>query len=216
MHTVETPAGWATVIAELEAKHQSAMQHIEGLRAQKHELALDASMGSEDARKHLKAINAELNRLSYEVDNLNTALATARDQKKAAEDVVAAEAELARQSNIAAAMRQYYEEAGKIDDAMRLLVEHFVAARQHLDRAESFMNTQERMPLQQLRTFFGSTLAAAHFGLGEWIRLGSEAQHVTHRQPFARFALGIIDRWVLEPPTEEAAKTNGDAAVGGE
>lgn len=40
---VNTPTGWSEVIAELAKKHASAMTHIEQLRAQKWELALDAA-----------------------------------------------------------------------------------------------------------------------------------------------------------------------------
>lgn len=44
MQTAEnTPTGWSEVIAELAQKHASAMTHIEQLRAQKQELALDAA-----------------------------------------------------------------------------------------------------------------------------------------------------------------------------
>ena len=68
MQTVEnTPTCWSEVIAELEQKHASAMTHIEQLRAQKHELALDASLGSEHAKKCLTRVNGELTWLSYEV-----------------------------------------------------------------------------------------------------------------------------------------------------
>ena len=70
------------------------------------------------------------------------------------------------------------------------------------------MDSQERVPVQQLRTFWGCTLAAAHYGLGDWLRLGSEAQHVIHRQPYQKFVLGLIDRWVVDPPREEEAKPN--------
>jgi hypothetical protein len=84
MQTVEnTPDGWSGVITELESKHASAMTHIEQLRQQKHELALDASLGSEEARKRLSKINGELNRLSLDIDDPNTAIRAAAIRRKA-------------------------------------------------------------------------------------------------------------------------------------
>ena len=138
MQIVETtPEGWAQAIAELEQKHASAMTQVEQPRAQKQELALDAGLGSEDAGKCLTKINGDLNKISLEIDDLNTALASARDQQKAAEKTASAEAELARQKQIGEALEQFYATAKEIDDSLRILASRCAAARQQLDRAES-------------------------------------------------------------------------------
>jgi hypothetical protein len=55
------------------------------------------------------------------------------------------------------------------------------------------MNAQERVPVQQLRTLFGATLAAAHYGLQNWLQLGQQSTFITHRQPYARFVMGLIE-----------------------
>lgn len=90
---------------------------------------------------------------------------------------------------------------------MRLLASRFTAARQTLDRAEALLSAQERVPVQQLRSLFGGTLAAAHCGLGDFPQLGQQSTYVTHRQTYARFVMGLIDRWV-EPvgPRDEREK----------
>lgn len=61
---------------------------------------------------------------------------------------------------------------------MRLLASRFTAARQKLDRAEALPSAQERVPVQQLRSLFGGTLAAAHYGLGD--RATGAAVHLRH------------------------------------
>lgn len=56
---------------------------------------------------------------------------------------------------------------------MRLLASRFTAARQMLDRVEALLSAQERVPVQQLRSLFGGTLAAARYGLGDFRNWGS-------------------------------------------
>ena len=65
---------------------------------------------------------------------------------------------------------------------MRLLASRITAARQMRDRAEALMSAQERVPVPQLRSLFGGTLAAAHYGLGDFLQLGQQSTYVTHRQ----------------------------------
>lgn len=65
---------------------------------------------------------------------------------------------------------------------MRLLASRFTAARQMLDRAEALLSAQERVPVQQLRSLFGGTLAAAQYGLGDFPQLGQQSTYLTHRQ----------------------------------
>jgi hypothetical protein len=194
--TDTSPAGWAVVIAELEGKHQSAQDHLQQLRAQKHELALDASTGGEEARKRLNRVNADLAKLSLEIDDLSMAIRAAQDQKKSAEDAVSAENEKQRQQNIATSMAQCHAWSQRVDEIMRDLASAFSEVRANLNEAEILMNDRERVPVQQLRTLFGPTLACAFYGLGDFIQLGQQATYITHRQPYARFVMGLIDRWI--------------------
>jgi len=210
--TENTPAQWETVIADLTAKRQSTLQHLEQLRAERKTLALDASLGDEAATKRLKTLNADINRLALEVDQFDTALAEAASGKRKAQAAADVEAELARQAQIGQHLQKYYVEVEKIDDGLRQLAEHFTQAKRHLDVAENLMNAAERTPTQQLRSLWGPTLAAAHFGLGEFVGLGQLAMHTAHRKPFADYAIGFIDRWVTTNGNgKESTYANGNS-----
>jgi hypothetical protein len=126
------------------------------------------------------------------------------------EEARAAEAETVerqRQEQIGAGLEQYLAEVQKIDDGLRQLAATFATATGHLDRAEALMNGQERQAINQLRSLFGATCAAAHVGLGAFIQLGPQAAHTVHRQPLARYVGGFVDRWVEseQPESKEAA-----------
>ena len=95
-----TPSQWQTVIADLTTKQQAAREHIESLRKQKQELALEAAMGGSDAKKKLDKANGELARLTLESDDWDSAIATARSRLADSQASVAAEAERARRSEI--------------------------------------------------------------------------------------------------------------------
>ena len=44
--------------------------------------------------------------------------------------------------------------------------------------AEALMTSTERAPVNQLRTLWGVTVAAANFSLGEYIQLDPQASHI--------------------------------------
>jgi hypothetical protein len=60
--------GWAAVIKDLTSKRQSLLQALEQLRAQKRDLALEASMGSDSAEKQSAKLSAEIATMSLQVD----------------------------------------------------------------------------------------------------------------------------------------------------
>src|ERR1017187_3112951 len=195
--TVEnTPAKWEAVIADLAAKRQAARDHTERLRTQKQELALEAAMGGTDARKRLAAINAELAKLTLEADDWDSAITQAEHAKLQAERAESEAADRDRHQQIGAHLEAYLAEVREIDSGIAALVERFQSAKQALDAAEALMVGTEAAPIQQLRTTFGPTLAAAHAGLGRHGELGSASQHIRHRQPLSQFVLPFTDRWM--------------------
>jgi hypothetical protein len=198
----QTAEQWVGVLADLETKRQAALDHAEQLRAQKRDLALEAAMGSGEAKKQLGKINSEITRLALEGDDFDAAISQAESQLSLARQAEADAAEQERQSQIAASLELYFAEVQGIDAALASLVAQFAAAKAHLDTAEDLMTGQERTPVQQLYSTWGPTLAAAHYGLGQFIELGQSSSHIIHRAPLAKFAMSFIDRWMAEPPEE--------------
>jgi hypothetical protein len=192
----KTVSSWNSVIADVAVKRQNTNERIEHLRKEKQCLALESAMGSTDAEARLAKINTELTRLAFEVDEFDMALKQAEAERQRAEQAEAAAAERGRQSTVRNDIEQYFAEVRAIDDALAGIVSHFRAAREILQRAESRMTSEERTPLSQLRSDFGATLAAAHYGLSEFIELGRGAAYTAHRQPFQKYALGFVDRWI--------------------
>jgi hypothetical protein len=195
--SANTPAKWEVVIASLAARQQASRDHVERLRTEKQTLALTAALdGGGDDRKRLAAINAELAKAALEGDDWQSAITSAENAKAKAEHVEAEAAERDRLAKIGVSMKRYRAEVLKIDRALAALVEHFTAATQCLDAAEALMTPTESQYARQLRTVFGPTLAAAHFGLGKYIELGSTARHIQDRQPFEEYARPRISGWV--------------------
>jgi hypothetical protein len=202
-----TVEGWSGVITELTTKRQSLLQNLELLRREKHELALTASLGDEDARKQSQRLSADIARASLQYDELNQALLSANEEKQKAEAKAAAKKERQRQHDLTQAIRDYAEHVKEIDAAMSHLAENFRAAKHALDRAEALMTAGERVPTQQLRSLFGATVAASHAGLGDHIELGRSAGYIHLRSTLATYTHGFVDRWtdLLQPNTN----TNG-------
>jgi DNA repair exonuclease SbcCD ATPase subunit len=203
--TANTVNGWSGVLADLAAKQQAAREHTERLRTQKQALALEAAMGSPDARKRLAQINQELAKLALESTDLDAALTQAEQSRLQAEAEQAEQAERARNKQITVHLEQYLKEVREIDKDFAQLASHFLAAKSAQDAAEALMTREERTPLQQLRSKFGPTLAAAHVGLGNHIELGPASMHIPHRQPLAAFAAPFTDRWTKAPHHQEAS-----------
>jgi DNA repair exonuclease SbcCD ATPase subunit len=186
--TENTVDGWSGVLTDLAAKRQAARDRTERLRTQKQELALEAAMGGTDAKKRLKEINGELAKADLEAADWTSAIAQAEQSKRQAERAEAETADRVRHEQIAAHLEAYLKDVREIDAGLAALVEHFQSAKQSLDAAEALMVGSEGTPIQQLRSAFGPTLAAAHAGLGKFIELGASAGHIQHRQPLERFA----------------------------
>lgn len=121
MQLENTPTQWDSVVADLAAKRQSTESRLKELRAEKRSLALDAAMGSDDARKRLSKINTDLNRLALEIDEIEMALQGATSEKENADSAASVAAEAERQEQIREALRSYLEEVRNIDDALRLV-----------------------------------------------------------------------------------------------
>jgi len=208
-----TTVQWESVIADLTAKRQSALTQLEQLRAEKRTLALDAAMGNEEAKHRLSEVNAEINRLALEVDDFDIALQRANSEKQKAADHAAIEAEQKRQRELQEAVRQYYSHVKEIDELLQTLANRFATAKEALHRAEAFMNSEERVPIQQLHSLWGATLACAFYGLDRSISFGREAQHVIHRQPLARYTFSFVNRWIAPgadpPPGDSEFQHNG-------
>jgi len=105
--------GWSGLIAHLTAKRQSAAEHIEQLRTQKRELALEAAMGSADAKKRLKEINTELARVALDVDDFDMALKQAEAGRGQAEQAAAEAAQREREAEMGKLARQLLKKAAE-------------------------------------------------------------------------------------------------------
>ncbi len=186
-HT-RTVEEWRAIITGLTVKRQAAATHVEALRAEKRDLAPQRSaMGGADAKKKLDRINQELARADLEAEDFHAAIARAEAGERQSKQDAAAEAERTRMAQLRRDMQAYEGKTKEIDDCLRLLSSRFAEARVILDRAESIMTSQERTPIQQLRSRFGPTLAATHAGLAAFIELGPTAANIPHRQPLAQF-----------------------------
>lgn len=205
----QTTREWAGVIADLTTKRQAAVDETTRLRDEKKALALEAAMGGGDAQKRLKVVNTELATAALKVDDWDQAVLQAQAQLSQAEEAAAAAREQARQEKISDALADYFAVVHEIDAGLVSLAERFAAAKGHLDVAEALMNGPERQPVQQLRTQWGATQAAAFFGLDQSIELGPAAGHVTYRQPLAKYVFSFIDRWV---ETDRPAPEGKEAA----
>jgi hypothetical protein len=117
-----TTDGWAGVIANLREKQQAAQKHTEELQAQKHSLALEAAMGSPEARKQLAKINVELSRLSLEAEDWHAAITQAEASKKLAEKAEKDAAELERQRELSKLASTVISYAAEFTDALRQAV----------------------------------------------------------------------------------------------
>jgi hypothetical protein len=158
-------------------------------------------MGNSEAQKRLSKINSDLNRLSLEVDDLQIALHDADAERQKQEAAAQEEAERLRQEQLREGVRAYYNEVRNVDEAMRLLAERFVSAKQALDKAQALMTDGERTPLGQLQSLWGPTLASAHWGLDAHMELGRSAAHkAAHSKPLADFVYSFLDRWLLPLP----------------
>lgn len=201
---IGTTAGWNSVISDLTAKRQTMLDHLERLRQQKRELALEAAMGGAEARKKLAKVNAELSQTTLELDALESAGAEAESRREEAEQSEAETAEHQRQQRVTESLAAFAEAVNSIDDGLRALVSKFAKAKQHLDRAEVLMNGQERLPFQQVRSQWGATLAAAHCGLGDYISLGRESMHVgAHGKSLAEYVTPYLEPWLGATDGEE-------------
>lgn len=160
------PARWESIITDLTAKQQTAREHVEQLRTQKRDLALEAAMGGADARKKLEKANAELARLTLESDDWDAAIAQAQRHLADAREAEAAEAEKKRKAEmraLASTVVRHAEEftsslrqATKAGEALKLVIRNMIA------RA----NPQERVHLDQLLQTGGPYMRAAeHAGL---------------------------------------------------
>jgi hypothetical protein len=92
-----------------------------------------------------------------------------------------------------------------VDETLHLLGIRFRAAKAALDTVEGFMNPEERGRIQQLRSFWAGTLAASHYGIGDFVRLGAEAAQITHRQPLEAYARTVCGNygWTDEKKPEK-------------
>jgi chromosome segregation ATPase len=137
---------WSGVVADLTAKRQAAHEHLQQLRAQKRELALEAAMGGGEAKKRLERTNAELSKLAFEIDDWDVAIVQAQAEKEQAEKSLAEVAEQARQKELSmlalAAVRHAAEytaslrQAVKAGAALKMVVAHWSMRRHRLPRRE--------------------------------------------------------------------------------
>jgi chromosome segregation ATPase len=199
-----TSQEWEGVIADFTAKARACDGEVADLVRDRNGLALDAELGIDGAARRLQKIASEITAKQQAAQTLRTAIGQAQSRRDEARVAEAAGADQQRHAQIAAHLEQYLSEVRSIDEALSFLTARFQAATQAMNRAETLMTGTERQPIQQLRSLFGPTLAAAHVGLGEHLQLGPLASNVIHRQPLERFAMGFVDRWVRPGETEAA------------
>jgi hypothetical protein len=192
----ETSSKWQGVIADLTKRGANFDAEAVNLANEADKLALDAELGINGAGQQLQKLRREQAAKLAAGQNLQTALEAARQRHAKAVRREADAAEVVRRERLSEASKQFMEQAVLVDDGMRDLAARFEALGASLDRLEAIATTAEAQPLQQLRSQFGPTLAAAHFGLGKFIALGRESTHVVHRQPLATFTAPFMSAWL--------------------
>jgi hypothetical protein len=194
---------WQEVIAELQQKIDTARQELTELEAEQASMSLDSELGSKEAQLRVAQLTKEIAKLQSSAGITLAAVvhANARLQEDQARE--AQEKETQRRQAIQAGMREYMTAVRTIDQNLMNLCHSFTQAKEILQRATGLMTLTERPPFTQLQTLWGATLAAAHFGLGEFISLGPEAQHHRHRQSLEDYTAtftGSTYGWLESPP----------------
>ncbi len=202
---IKTVEGWDSAILSLRQRKQALDERLAELRRRKGDLALEAGLGGDGAQKQLRAVNDELRKLSFEIDDLGTAIEQAAGGKSQAEQAAAEATEAGRRRQIAAGLRQYLAAVAQVDGHLEQLAIWFRKSREALDAAERSMTGPERQAVQQLRSTWGPSLACGFFGLHQYIEMGPRVTNVVHRKRLVDFSEPFVGPW-LGPPSEDDGK----------
>jgi predicted RNase H-like nuclease (RuvC/YqgF family) len=187
---------WQQIITDLSAKTRGLETEVTEFIHDRDGLTLDAELGIDGAGKRIQKLSTEIAGRQTSLQNLKSAITQAQARLAESRKAEAAEAERERQLHIAAVLREYSEEITAIDSLLVQLASRFQSAKLCLDRACDLMTSEEQTPIQQLRSLWGPTLAAAHVGLGDFLELGPKAGNYTHRQPLLAFIGPFVNRWL--------------------
>jgi seryl-tRNA synthetase len=194
--TENTVTGWSAVISELSAKQQAANQHNERLRTEKRELALEAAMGSSDAKKRLDKLNAELTKLAFECDDFQVAIAQAQDAKLKATQAEKDAVELQRISDLSklatVAIELAEEFTAGLAQAAKAGAAVKVVTREMLQHA----TLGERPNLERILQTGIYMRAAEHAGLRAHLDLAPYAGPKDHLVPLEDAISTFLGRWL--------------------
>jgi hypothetical protein len=98
---MRTPAEWDAEVAGFEAKRKAQQDRAAELKRRKAEISRASALGDEAARKELVKVNGELERMTLEDTNWDTAISESRQEKKRAEQAKAEADERACQERVA-------------------------------------------------------------------------------------------------------------------
>jgi uncharacterized protein YukE len=187
---------WGSVIADLAKRGNNLDAEAVALASEGDKLALDAELGIDGAAQRLKTIRADGVKKLMAANNLQVALESAKARHAEALKREAIDVEKHRRERIGENLTRYFAEVQKIDAALESLGRQFTEAKQSLDHAAEEMNGAEAAPLNQVRSTWGATLAAANCGLGAFIELGPQSSHISHRKPFAEYVAPFVEPWI--------------------
>lgn len=149
MQTIETIEGWQQVITDLASKRQAAQDHAERLRGEKRGLALEAVMGSAEAKKRLDKINNDLGRFEREAEDWDAAIARAEGEKQKASEIATAKAEEARQAELRKLAAVAFQHAREFDTAAHKAAEAGAKVKAALQAIEQSTRPDERQGFAQ-------------------------------------------------------------------
>jgi len=198
-----TVSGWGGVIAELMGKRQTSQEHLERLRKQKRDLALEAALGNTDAQKRLIKINAELAQTAAQGNDWDAAIQQAETRRGEAHKSEAETAEAERKAKIGSHLASYFGHVQRIDKLLAEIAAECKAAWGDLSSTQPLLTDSERPRLRQCFSKFGLTLAMAHFGLDAFSEIAVVSGFRIHRKPLSEQVGPMVHGWLQQTERKE-------------
>lgn len=207
--TENTVNGWSGVIADLTAKRQAAREHLEQLRAQKRDRALEAAMGGGDAKRRLETINAELTKLAFEVDDWDVAVSQAEAEKCKAEAQEAGAAERARQERLSVLATTAIQHSAEFTDALQHAVKAANGVRAAIRNMIALCSPDEQRGPAVLLRAPSFMRAAERVGLRDFLEFAAYAGPQSHVVALEDEAAVHLRRW-RKLPSQDPPEGSGN------
>jgi len=205
-----TPGNWGGIIDDLTTKRQAAHRHLEQLRAQKRELALEAAMGGGDAKKRLEKTNAELSKLAFEIDDWDVAITQAQAAKEQAEKSAAEAAERARQEELSVLAATAVRHAAEFSASLRQAVKVGATLKMVIANMLGRATPDERPYLSRLLEAGPFMRAAEHAGLKAHMEFQGYPGPRDHVVALEDALAILLDRWLKLPARDDPPEGSGN------